>query len=86
MASKSNGDAPTGSSETFLPGLTKSFTELQNGQQDIETGGFCEAMARILPVFDELGDMNICAACLVDNNPYNPPVRYGVTGVRRNAK
>lgn len=61
---KANGIAAPGSSETFLPGLTQAFTELQNGDKGIETGGFCEAMARILPVFDELGDQTILQIAL----------------------
>lgn len=39
----------------FLPRLTERFTRLQQDTQ-IQTVGFCEAMALILPVFDHLGE------------------------------
>mmetsp|Transcript_11756 Transcript_11756/g.35265 ORF Transcript_11756/g.35265 Transcript_11756/m.35265 type:complete len:215 (-) Transcript_11756:489-1133(-) len=39
---------------TFLPRLTESFATLQQSPT-IQTEGFCQAMALILPVFDQLG-------------------------------
>lgn len=41
--------------EPFLPRLTERFDRLRQDAQ-IQTAGFCEAMALILPVFDHLGE------------------------------
>ena len=51
----------------FLPTLADRFTRLQEDKQ-LQTAGFCEAMALILPVFDHLGAImqthpSLCCAC-----------------------
>lgn len=51
---------------SFLPRLTQSFGSIQQSPT-IETEGFCQAMALILPVFDQLGKITPIAThgCLL---------------------
>lgn len=52
----------------FLPRLTDRFTRLQRDTQ-IQTAGFCEAMALILPVFDHLGEYQAAECKLHEHDP-----------------